>query len=359
MTATTYPEFNANTESIDVAKAFSERIRGKTIVVTGGNRNGIAFSTAQAFASQSPAHLIIAGRTPSKIQESIDALKAEFPSVDYRALQINLSSQESVRSAAAEFLSWSDVPTVDILVNTAGIMCVPERTLSDEGIELHFATNHIGHWLFACLIMSKFIKASESNPIGATRIVNVSSASPMRDGMRWSDMNFEKPNKDLPKEEQPFYEWLKAWGYTDVENKPYLPLDGYARSKVANVLFGIGANKRLYSKYGILTLAVHPGIIKTELGRDFPAERLASVQALHDKGVFFYRTLGAGASTSLVAAVDPKIGLPETNEKSENHGAYLADCQISDAAHPRAVSSNEAERLWKLSEELVKQEFDW
>jgi hypothetical protein len=79
-------------------------------------------------------------------------------------------------------------------------------------------------------------------------------------GMRWSDMTFKKANKDLPKEEQPAYEWFKVWGYSDMEDKAYIPLDGYNRSKVANVLFGIGANKRLFEKHGVFMTAVHPGV---------------------------------------------------------------------------------------------------
>ncbi|KAH8422408.1 uncharacterized protein LDX57_000162 [Aspergillus melleus] len=135
-------------------------------------------------ASQSPSLLIITGRDPLKIQESMDALRTEFPDVNYRALHVDLSSQQSVRNAAAEVMGWSDVPMIDIVVNSAGIMGIQERTLSEDGIELHFATNHLGHWLLACLIMPKLIKAAECSPRGVTRIVNVSSASPQVSGMR-------------------------------------------------------------------------------------------------------------------------------------------------------------------------------
>jgi hypothetical protein len=130
-------------------------------------------------------------------------------------------------------------------------------------------------------------------------------------------------------------------------------------SKVANVLFGIGANKRLYEKYGILTLAVHPGVIPTELSRNFQPEILAATKAMRDSGFYTYKTLGAGASTSLVAALDPKLGPGETKDGKENYGAYLNNCQISDEAKPGSVSSSEAERLWQLSEELVKEKFEW
>ncbi|KAI0187974.1 putative short-chain dehydrogenase [Xylaria flabelliformis] len=359
MPATTHPEYNANTEALEVAKAFSEGIRGKTVLVTGGNPDGIGFATCQAFASQSPAHIIIAGRTPSKIKQCIETLKSQYPSVDYRPLIVDLSRQKSVRAAASELLSWADIPTVDIIINSAGVMGIAERTLTEDGVEMHFATNHIGHWLLTCSIMPKLIKAAENNPKGATRVVNVSSASPMRAPMRWSDLNFEKLNKDLPEEEQPLYDFIEMWGYKDVRNKSYVGLDGYNMSKIANVLFGVGANKRLYEKYGILTLAVHPGVIATELGRNFPPENRKAIDAMLESGIFTYRTLGAGASTSLVAALDPKLGPGETRDGKENYGVYLDACQITDKALPGNVSSASGERLWKLSEELVKEKFEW
>ena len=71
------------------------------------------------------------------------------------------------------------------------------------------------------------------------------------------------------------------------------------------------------------------------------------------------KTLGAGASTSLVAAVDPGLGLPVSKDGKENYGEYLIDCQISDQALPAVSSSAEAEKLWKLSQDLVREEFAW
>ncbi|KAJ5084537.1 hypothetical protein NUU61_009116 [Penicillium alfredii] len=379
MAATTHPEFNANTEAFQVAEAFPQAIRGKTVLVTGVNRNGIGFTTSQAFvnaiqlldttiiliaeqASQSPTHLIITGRSPVKIQDSINALKEKWPEVTYHGLQVDLSIQKSVRDAAAKVMGWSDVPTIDIIVNSAGIMSgEKERVLSEDGVEMHFATNHIGHWLFTCLIMPKLIKAAEKNPAGATRIVNVTSASPQVSGIRWSDMNFEKKNKDLPIEEQPEYEWFRLWGYTSLKEMTYTPLDGYNRSKVANVLSGIAANKRLFGQHGILALAVHPGVIATELGRTLPEETLQEVGQMLEQGLFTFKTLGAGSSTSMVAALDPKLaqGVGETRNGSENWGSYLDDCQISGQGHSLAVSSNEAEKLWQISERLVGQSFAW
>ncbi|KAI0398781.1 putative short-chain dehydrogenase [Xylaria palmicola] len=359
MPATTHPEFNGKTEALEVAQSFSDGIRGKTVLVTGVNPDGIGRATCEAFASQSPAHLICAGRSPAKVEKCIDLLRAQYPTVDYRPLIVNLSSQKSVRAAAAEVLAWAEVPEVDIIVNSAGVMGLPERTLSEDGIEMHFATNHVGHWLLTCSLMPKLIKAAEKNPRGATRVVNVTSASPQVAGMRWSDINFDRVSRDLPEAEQPNYKLLEMWGYRDVESKPYVGLEGYNVSKVANVLAGIGATRRLYDKFGILSLAVHPGVVPTELGRNFPPENLAAVSAMFETGLYAYKTLGGGAATSLVAALDPQLGPGETRDGKENYGAYLDDCQISEKAAPGAVSSAAADRLWKLSEELVKEKFEW
>lgn len=145
----------------------------------------------------------------------------------------------------------------------------------------------------------------------------------------------------------------------DLDEKSYLPLEGYNQSKVANLLFGIALNKRLYEQHGILSLGVHPGIIATELGRNFDQEVLAAVQGFYASGAVPIKTAGAGAATSIVAALDPKLGVGEARNGKENYGVYFVDCQISDAATPGAVSSDEAEKLWRLSEKLVKEEFAW
>jgi NAD(P)-dependent dehydrogenase (short-subunit alcohol dehydrogenase family) len=209
--------------------------------------------------------------------------------------------------------------------------------------------------------MPKLLKAAENNPTkGATCIVNVSSRSPTWARMRWSDINFEKKNKDLPEEEKPVYDVHRMWGVTgDLDEKACLPLEGYNQSKVANVLFGIAANKRLYDKHGILSLAMHPGAIKTELGRSMAQETLDAIDMLRPKAMASYRTAGEGAATGIVVALDPKLGVSETRNGKENYGAFLIDCQISDGATPGAVSSDEAEKLWKLFEELVKENFAW
>lgn len=246
------------------------------------------------------------------------------------------------------------------MVNNAAIMNIPERNLTEEGIELTFATNHLGHYIFTCHLMPKLIKAASQNPKGATRVINITSGSPTAcQGMRWSDINQAKVNNTLPENEQPNYNTQRRFGAVDPETKSYLPLEGYNQSKVANVLFSIALNHRLYEKYGILSFACHPGIIQTELSRYANEATTAAIDKMFSSGMIALKTLAAGSSTTLVAATDPKLGLPESKDGKENLGVFLMDCQVSDKATPGASSSEAAERLWGMSQDMVKEVFSF
>ena len=112
-----------------------------------------------------------------RIQATIDAVKKEIPNADLKPLPLELGSQKSVRKAAAEVLAY-DAP-VDIVILNAGIMGTPyEKT--EDGLELQFATNHIGNFLFINLIISKLLQSP------APRVVAVGSV-----GHFWGPVRFD------------------------------------------------------------------------------------------------------------------------------------------------------------------------
>ncbi|UKZ83835.1 hypothetical protein TrVFT333_011648 [Trichoderma virens FT-333] len=364
--ATTHPEFGPHTTALAVAAAFPSVISGKTILITGVNLKGLGYATAEAFASQNAELIILAGRTPAKLQECADALAKEYPNTKTRVLELDLNSQKGARAAASTLNGWTDIPAIDILVNNAGIMNVPTRQLNEDGIERHFATNHVGHFLFTSLIIPKLIAAAQKPGAvkGATRVVNVSSFGANYSPIRFSDINWEKANGTLPPAEQPDYVGITRLWPVEVEAlkaDSYNSMGAYGQSKTANVLFSLGLNERLYEKYGILSFAVHPGSIVTELGRE--------------KGMVF-KKLGEGASTTLVAAVDPALTLPAKRPLAseadlaktgpeikgedgewEGQGVYLSDCQIHENTKVWYTSWSEGEKLWAKSEELVGEKF--
>lgn len=346
----THTEFDRDTPSEDVAAAFASQVRGKVFLVTGVNSKGLGGATARALATQGPKLLILTGRGPAKFDEVAAEIKAISPNVATRFLQVDLASPESVRRAAAEVNTYPE--NIDIVINNAGVMALPDRTLTADGNEMQFASNHVGHFLLTNLIMSKLVAAAGVSEPGDVRVVNVSSFGHQFSPIRFSDPTLGKPTKDLPKGEQKNAELYEKIQLVDGEGtRPEQPgydaFTAYGQSKTANVLFSLAINQKLAAK-GIKSFSLHPGSIGTELTRHSDETQLADVR----KHTNFHRkSLTAGASTQLVAALDPGL-------RADGKHIYLSDCQLIDAA-PWAVSEENAERLWKMTEELVGQKFDY
>lgn len=165
---------------------------------------------------------------------------------------MDLSSQASVRSAARAIASLTK--RLDILINNAGIS-VAHRELSPEGIEISFATNHVGHFLLTTLLTPLLIPGG--------RVVNVSSSAHRISPMRFSDINFDNDVKGprqgqitVPKEERP-HPKNPAW--TMAKSDDGFPgMVAYGVSKTANILFTVELKRRLASR-GVDSFALHPG----------------------------------------------------------------------------------------------------
>ena len=231
-------------------------------------------------------------------------------------------------------------------------MNIPERTLSEDGIEMQFATNHIGHFLFTNLILSKLTASANASPKGTTRIVNVSSRGVRLSPVRFSDLNFTKTADELPESERPDFAVLKS-SFLEIDHvDAYHGMVAYGQSKSANVLFSLSLTDSLYERYGIVSFGLHPGGILTELARySDPAVIEAALDKYRSMGMVF-KSLGQGAATTLVAALDPKL-VPASKD---GQGIYLDDCQVSDTAK-WAMDPLAAKKLWSVSEELVGEKF--
>lgn len=346
---TSNSEYNAHTTGYTVASAYADHVKDKIILITGANPGGIGQSTAVSLAQESPRLIIVAGRSSAKLAETEKDIKKTNPKVAVKQLILDLSSQESCRKAAQDILDAADVPQIDILINNAGVMDIAERTLSVDGIEMQFATNHVGHFLFTNLILPKILAAAETSPPGSTRIINLSSRAVMYGPVRFSDWNFTKREADIPEVEHMSKETRALWSRH--EDVPYLPQASYGQSKTANVLFSKELNKRLLGKRGILSIAVHPGGIKTNLDRHIDPEEFWAVVAKFKEFAgpkFFMKDLHQGCSTTLVAALDPNITQDDL---------FMADCQFADWAPVSSTSEDLSAHLWTLSEGLVRQQF--
>tara|TARA_R110002003_G_scaffold1697_3_gene23464 strand:+ start:671 stop:1642 length:972 start_codon:yes stop_codon:yes gene_type:complete len=318
------PYNRQNALASKIAADNASSIAGKIVLTTGVTQNGLGATFVEEIAKHKPALLILAGRTPAKVQATADKIKAtpESANVETRVLALDLASQEQIRDAAKEVLAYPE-DHIDVLVNSAGIMAGPYRT-TKEGIELQFGSNHIGHFLFTNLIMPKILASK------APRVVNVSS-----DGHRASGIRFEDPSFQ--------------------DGKVYDQWEAYGQSKTANILFSKSLAEKLGSK-GLKAFSLHPGVaLGTSLSPGFGEEDLKSLKEFDAKigwnKELDFKTLDECAATHVLAAFDPRL--------DEFNGAYLEDGNLSDGLQATAKGEGAAERLWTLSEKLVGQSFEY
>ena len=203
------------------------KLYGKTVIITGGN-SGIGLETAVDLAKRN-ARVILACRSVEKGEMAVVDVKKRSGNDNVVLVQLDLSSLDSVRKFAATILE--EEPRIDILINNAGVMMIPERRLTKDGFEMQFGTNHLGHFLLTNLLLDRIKEAPSA------RIVNISSIAYRRGVINMDDLNSERS---------------------------YAPIAVYCKSKLANILFTRGLAKRLQGT-NITANAVHPGGIRTGL----------------------------------------------------------------------------------------------
>jgi len=168
---------------------------------------------------------------------------------------LNLACLRSVRDAVGAIRDVvereGEGGGIDVLFNNAGVN-VSERVLTEMGVELVFATNHVGPFLFTNLLMPLLLRGEGGQ--GQRRIVNTSSEAHRISPMRFSDWNLE-PGKVVEREDEPRRGLPKGILRGDGRYEPWV---AYGQSKTANVLFSVGLNGRV-AKRGVRSFAVMPG----------------------------------------------------------------------------------------------------
>lgn len=273
---------------------------GKICLVTGGNA-GIGKATALGLA-QLGATVVIVARARERGETAVADIQRAAERTDVGLLLADLSSQEQIRQLAEEF--GREYGRLDVLVNNAGI--IPQsRQLSEDGLEMQFAVNHMAYFLLTHLLLDMLKNSTPS------RIINVSS---MVHG--WSTLDFD----DLQNE------------------KSYQPTRVYAQTKLMNVLFTYELARRLAGS-GVTANCLHPGVIGTRLNAHY-AGRIQSGDASLSE-------LMRGAATSIYLASSPEV--------ADVTGRYFVD---SEERRSTAVSYDEAiaQKLWEISVDLIGKE---
>jgi NAD(P)-dependent dehydrogenase (short-subunit alcohol dehydrogenase family) len=286
---------------------------GRVVVVTGAN-TGIGFHTAAVLADRG-AHVVLAVRNVEKGNAALARIVAAGARADVTLQALDLSSLDSVRSAAGALRTA--YPRIDVLINNAGVMWTPKQ-LTRDGFELQSGTNHLGHFALTGLLLDNLL------PVPGSRVVTVSSLGHrLRAAIHFDDLQWEHR-----------YDRVAAYG----------------QSKLANLLFTYELQRRLAARAEATTIAVaaHPGGSNTDLARNLPGI-FRPVKAV--LGPVLFQSPAMGALPTLRAATDPAV---------EGGQYYGPEGFLEQRGHPKLVQSSAQShdeelqrRLWAVSEDLT------
>jgi NAD(P)-dependent dehydrogenase (short-subunit alcohol dehydrogenase family) len=297
-------------------------LSGRLAVVTGAN-SGLGFGLAKRLA-MAGADVVMAIRNQAKGEVAADTIRADVPHAKLTIKHLNLSSLKSVAALGQELVA--EGRPVDMLINNAGVMTPPRREQTDDGFELQFGANHLGHFALTGHLLPLLRAASSA------RVVTVSSLAANQRKVDFDDANAERG---------------------------YRSMNSYGIAKLAQLMFAIELNRRSSTGgWGVLSNAAHPGLSKTNLlsgasygaGKPTIGARLArlSWRLLP----FMWLDVDEGIKPTLYAAASPDA---QGGAYYGPRGFYETTGGGVTFAHlpPMADSYDITDRVRRLSEELT------
>jgi NAD(P)-dependent dehydrogenase (short-subunit alcohol dehydrogenase family) len=290
---------------------------GRTFIVTGAN-SGLGYVTTREL-SRHGAHVIMTARDQTKGERAIEEIRTRQPDASLELRRLDLSDLESVKAFAQGIIA--DGVPVDVLINNAGIM-MPPRSLTKQGFELQFGTNHLGHFALTGLLLDRLRAGRDS------RVVTVSSTAHKSGSIHFDDLTGERR--------------YARWAF-------------YAQSKFANTVFGLELDRRLRAGgVPVKSILAHPGYSATNLQTSGPTGLLNLMMRVGNR--LIAQDVEIGALSQLYAATDPAadgghfIG-PDGRAEASGYPTIVQP--IAAARVPET-----AQRLWRISEELTGVRFD-
>lgn len=292
---------------------------GRRVLITGAN-SGIGFETARELARKG-AEIILPARSMAKARDAVDRIRREIPSATATPCVLDLASQASVREFASWFSGHYPGPSIDLLINNAGVMAIPKRESTVDGFERQFATNFLGPFALTALLYPH-VRQRDGN-----RIVIVSSSVTKRAKIDFNNLQSEHH---------------------------YSPMaQAYSQSKLADSLFALELHRRLAQAGSpVSVISAHPGYAITNLQTSGPGNGLSAFRIISSiLALFLSHDAAHGALPTLFAAVAPEA-VPG--------GYYGPDGPLELKGYPKTVpiptqaqDPKVAERLWREAENLT------
>lgn len=284
---------------------------GRTAIVTG--TGGLGFEDAVALAGAG-ASVVLAGRNGANGAEALNRIRTMLPSADVRFEDLDLASLASVTAFAARMTQRHE--SVDMLINNAGVMVPPRRKVTADGFELQLGTNHLGHFALTAHLLP-MLRAG-------ARVVSLSSVAARAGVIDFDDLN---------------------------STRSYAAMRAYSQSKLACLMFALELQRRSdVAGLGIVSIASHPGIARTDLLHNGPGRRSAHGLA-RTLLPFLFQPADRGALPTLYAAtaLDAAGGAYYGPDGIAEVRGYPTLAKIP----PQALDQDVAAHLWQVSEELT------
>jgi NAD(P)-dependent dehydrogenase (short-subunit alcohol dehydrogenase family) len=289
--------------------------QGKLAIVTGAT-GGLGYETALALAQQG-AEVILAARNADKGRDALASIHAAVPHAKLHFARVDLASLASVAEFSANMLEQGR--PIDLLVNNAGVMALPERQETVDGFEMQLGVNYFSHYALTGRLLPLLRKAP------APRVVNLSSLMHRSGKIHLDDLQLQR-------------------GYT--------PTRAYAQSKLAMLMFALELQRRSDAQgWRLLSNAAHPGYARTDLIPNGPGTDSFLSRFSMFLQPFMSQSAADGAWPTLQAATAPDAkpaGYYGPNGWLEMRGAST-DAKVSARARDTAVGK----RLWDMSAQLT------
>jgi NAD(P)-dependent dehydrogenase (short-subunit alcohol dehydrogenase family) len=292
---------------------------GKLAYITGAN-SGIGYHAALELA-RAGATVILACRDQAKADAARKKILVAIPAAQLEVAQLDLSSLDSVRAAAQSFLSTNR--RIDLLINNAGVMALPQRRVTADGFELQLGTNHFGHFALTGLLLPSILQPTPAAP---PRIITVSSIA-----HRGATMDFDNLN----------------WEHD------YKPWPAYRRTKFGNLLFGFELHRRLSrANAPAMSIVVHPGVSNTNLFAAGPGTG-KGIEAIMAPLVIrvIAQSDAQGALPTLYGATSPDA--KSGHFYGPNGLRQMRGYPVEVRAEQQAYDESLAAKLWQVSEQLT------
>jgi NAD(P)-dependent dehydrogenase (short-subunit alcohol dehydrogenase family) len=295
-------------------------LTGKTAVITGAT-GGLGYETALALAGAG-ADVVVTGRNDLKGRHALDGIRARFPSAKVVYETLDLASLASVADFAGRFATSH--AALNLLINNAGVMALPKRQTTEDGFEMQFGTNYLGHYALTARLLPWLRRGKQP------RVVNLSSMAHRSGAIDFDDLQGARS---------------------------YRPWKAYSQSKLAMLMFALELQRRSDAAgWGVTSNAAHPGYARTDLMANGPGANSLLWQINKLLRPLVSHSAADGALPTLFAATSPDAkggGYYGPNWFYELKGPP-APAKIM----PQATDAAVAARLWDISAALTGVSFE-